>query len=312
MSYNTTFRNIAVIILNYNTPAMTLKAVQHLRSFGTELQIIVVDNCSTDDSKDILQSTLAAEPCVHFVLSATNSGYASGNNIGINYARGLADIEYIVIMNPDVIVDISVLAEMKNTLAKNGNIGQITAETYYNGVYRIPNDCAWRLPTLRQLLMFSTLPGYVFHGICKLLGVCYNVHESYHFEHYQNKAIAYVEVVQGCFFMCKLTTMLDIGMLDDATFLYYEENILGAKIRARHMRNAVLVGHYFQHNHQEKDKSLLKAGNKIFHMTCLHNSRKHYIKQYLQCSFVLKKLLLSILDIDFEIRKLGVKLLLKN
>lgn len=312
MNYNTTFRNIAVIILNYNTPAMTLKAVQHLRSFGTELQIIVVDNCSTDDSKDILQNTFAEEPCVHFVPSATNSGYANGNNIGINYAKGLAYIEYIVIMNPDVIVDIAVLAEMKNALAQNGDIGQITAETYYNDIYRIPNDCAWRLPTLRQLLVFSTLLGYVFHGICKLLGVCYNVYDAYYPNHYQNKAIAYVEVVQGCFFMCKLTTMLDIGMLDDATFLYYEENILGAKIRAQHMRNAVLVGHYLQHNHQEKDKTLLKADNKIFHMTCLHNSRKHYIKQYLQYSFVLKTLLLGILDIDFEIRKLGVKLLLKN
>ncbi len=312
MSHINSFHDIAVIILNYNTPVMTLKAVQHLRSFGTELQIIVVDNCSTDDSKDILQNTLAAELCVHFVSSATNSGYANGNNIGINYAKSLADIEYIVIMNPDVIVDISVLAKMKNTLAKNENIGQITAETYYNGVYRVPNDCAWRLPTIRQLLMFSTLLGYVFHKICKLLGVCYNVYDAYYSKHYQNKPIAYVEVVQGCFFMCRLATLLDIGMLDNATFLYYEENILGAKVRAKCMCNAVLIGHYIQHNHQEKDKSLLKASNKIFHMTCLHNSRKHYIKQYLQSNFVLKKLLLSILDIDFEIRKLGVKLLLKN
>ena len=43
----------------------------------------------------------------------------------------------------------------------------------------------------------------------------------------------------------------------------------------------------------------------------MHQSRRHYIRAYLPCPAAVKALLLAVLDVDFEIRKLGVRVLIR-
>lgn len=302
----------AMVILNYKSPSLTVSAAKHLLGFGTGIHVIIVDNCSGDDSRAVFTAAFVEEPLVHLVYNEDNRGYAHGNNVGIDYAESLGNIDFVGIMNPDVVVDADVIARLVEALDTHGDIGLITAECCYNGVYRVPNDCAWHHPTLGQLLRFSTLPGYAMNKLCKLLGRKYNDQNGYYPTYYEGKTLAPVDVVQGCFFIARLSTLLAIHKLDEATFLYYEENILAAKISARGMHNAVLVGETMQHNHHEKDKSLQRQGAKIFDMTCLHNSRRHYIENYLSCRPWVKKLLLKALDVDLEIRKLGVRVLIRK
>lgn len=304
-------RRCAVVVLNYKSPQMTLTAVRHLLDFYTGLQIIVVDNCSGDDSAVVFQKELGQEKNVHLVFNGDNRGYAHGNNVGIDAAKELG-MDFVGIMNPDVIIDAQDIEKMLHVLEEHEEIGCITGETYYKGVYRVPNSCAWHLPTIGQLVRFCTLPGYVFNKLCRMVGKWYDSQNGYSPSYYEGKPFAYVEVVQGCCFFSRLSTLLSVGKLDEATFLYYEENILGAKLAARGMRSAVMVGCYVWHNHQEKEKSLQRQGAKIFDMTCLHNSRRHYIENYLSCRPWVKKLLLKALDVDLEIRKLGVRVLIRK
>lgn len=312
MSGREILKRTAMVILNYQSPDLTISAARHLLGFGTGLRIILVDNCSGDGSKERFEKEFSGNALVHLVCNEDNRGYAHGNNVGIEYAQSLGDIDFVGIMNPDVVADADVIARLADTLEKQEEIGLITAETYYNGVYRVPNDCAWHLPTSGQLLRFCTLPGYVMNRLCKWVGKKYNDQNGYAPSYYEGKTIAPVEVVQGCFFLGQLSTLCEIGKLDEATFLYYEENILGAKLKACGLQGAVLVGNYIRHNHHEKDKSLQRRASKIFDMTCLHRSRRYYIQKYLSCHAMVKSLLLLFLDIDFEIRKLGVRVILKR
>ncbi len=270
MSDREILKRTAMVILNYRSPDLTISAARHLLDFGTGLRIVLVDNCSGDGSKERFEKEFFGNASVHLVCNEDNRGYAHGNNVGIEYAQSLGDIDFVGIMNPDVVADADVIARLADTLEKQEEIGLITAETYYNGVYRYA-------------------PSY-----------------------YEGKSIAPVEVVQGCFFLARLSTLCEIGKMDEATFLYYEEDILGAKLKARGLQGAVLVGNYIRHNHHEKDKSLQRRASKIFDMTCLHRSRRHYIQKYLSCHAMVKSLLLLFLDIDFEIRKLGVRVLIKK
>ncbi len=302
----------AMVILNYKSPRLTVSAAKHLLDFGTGLHVIIVDNCSGDDSRAVFESAFAGEPLVHLVYNEDNRGYAHGNNVGIDYAEQLGDIDFVGIMNPDVVVDVDVIARLVEALDTHEDIGLITAETYYNGIYRVPNHCAWHLPTIGQLVRFCTLPGYIFNKLCRMVGKWYDSQNGYGSGYFKGKTIARVEVVQGCFFLSRLSTILSVGKLDEATFLYYEENILGAKFAARGMQSAVMVGCYVHHNHQEKEKSLQRQASKIFDMTCLHESRRHYIKNYLVCRPWVKAVLLRALDVDLEIRKLGVRVLIRK
>lgn len=304
-------KRCALVVLNYRTPQLTVTTVRHLLDFNSGLQIIVVDNCSNDDSAVVFQRELGLEQDVHLVFNEDNRGYAHGNNVGIDVAKTLG-MNFVGVMNPDVIIDLEDIAKMLDVLAKHEKIALVTGETYYNEEYWLPNPCSWRLPTIRQLLRFCTLPGYIFNKCSRFMGKWYDAQNYYPPSYYQDKTFAYVEVVQGCFFLGRLSTLLAIGKLDEETFLYYEENILGAKIAARGMYNAVVVGCYVHHNHQEKDKSLQNQASKLFDMSCLHKSRRHYIEKYLFSSPLVKKVLLVVLNVDFEIRKLGVKVLYKQ
>ncbi len=78
------------------------------------------------------------------------------------------------------------------------------------------------------------------------------------------------------------------------------------------LHNIVLVGQIMQHNHHEKDKSLPNRANKFFDMTCIHQSRQHYIKKYFSCGTITKWLLLLLLDVDFAVRKFDVWVLIRK
>ena len=302
----------AIIILNYNSAHLTVSATKHLLSFNAGLHVIIVDNCSSDDSKELFETVFTHEPFVHLVYNKDNCGYAHGNNVGIDYAEKLGFIDFVGIMNPDVVADANVIARLIYALDTHKDIGLITAECCYNGIFNVPNDCAWRLPTLGQILSSTTLLGYVMKSFCKLLGWRYDGRNGYYPSYYEGKKLAEVEVVQGCFFMSRLSTLLIIDKLDESTFLYYEENILGAKVIAHGLHNAVFVGQTIHHNHQEKDKRLQRQANKIFDMTCMHGSRRHFIKKYFCCNAIVKRMILLLLDIDFAVRKLGVRMLIRK
>lgn len=302
--------NLAIVVLNYNNSRLTIYAAESLLKLNIGLHVIVVDNFSNDNSRSELYDALMNRENIHLILNDKNFGYAHGNNIGIKFAEKLGFIEYVGIMNPDVLIDAVTLMALVDRL-QDDRIGFITSKVCYNGRFNIPNECAWHLPTLMDLLAFCTLIGYVQMHFLARLGFKNNVQGYYSQEHYCDD-IAIVDSVQGCFFMGKLSTFLAIGNLDENTFLYYEENILAAKVKRINKYNAVLTKYHIYHNHQEKDKSMIKRANKVFDMTCLHNSRDYYIKAYQKSSILLKYLLRFVLNMDFYLRKAVVLITFKE
>ena len=90
---------LSVIIVNYNVKyflEQCLYAVQKACT-GIETEIIVVDNNSTDGSRDFLEP---AFPEVTFIWNNRNVGFAKANNQAIEIAGG----EFILLLNPDTLV----------------------------------------------------------------------------------------------------------------------------------------------------------------------------------------------------------------
>lgn len=92
----------AIVILNYNCHKETIACVRSVQNCGRQdLRLIVIDNCSTDDSYSALKSALEQNENVELIHSPRNGGFSEGSNIGI--VRGIElKARWIHLLNPDV------------------------------------------------------------------------------------------------------------------------------------------------------------------------------------------------------------------
>mgnify|MGYP001469554668 CR=1 FL=1 len=90
---------VSVIVLNYNAGELLVNCINSLKkSEYTNLEILIVDNISSDDSQKKCKEKF---PDIILIQNDKNLGYCGGNNVGIREAKG----EFIVILNPDTIVE---------------------------------------------------------------------------------------------------------------------------------------------------------------------------------------------------------------
>ncbi len=93
---------VSVIILTFNNLDLTRACLDSVlkRSDYPNLEVIVVDNASTDDTPAYLEDFGQRHPEVRVVLNSENLGFAAGNNVGLALATG----DYLVVLNNDTVV----------------------------------------------------------------------------------------------------------------------------------------------------------------------------------------------------------------
>ena len=93
--------DISVIIVSFNTKKITEECLgsllRSLRQTELKWEVIVVDNASTDGSKDMLKKKF---PKVKTILNRENLGFGKANNIGMKAATG----EFILLLNSDTLI----------------------------------------------------------------------------------------------------------------------------------------------------------------------------------------------------------------
>src|SRR2546425_1137542 len=110
---------VSIIILNYNGAkyiSQCLKSV--LISDYRNFELIIVDNNSSDSSIDIVESEFS-DNRIKVIKSDKNLGFAGGNNLGADYAKG----DYFVLLNIDTLVDPKWLSELVSVMESDNAIG---------------------------------------------------------------------------------------------------------------------------------------------------------------------------------------------
>ena len=78
--------DVTIIITNYNYSKYLARAVRScLNQSNISHEVIVVDDCSTDDSLDVLHPF---KDDVKIVSTSRNSGVATAANLGVKHSRG--------------------------------------------------------------------------------------------------------------------------------------------------------------------------------------------------------------------------------
>lgn len=113
---------VSVIVLTYNNLDLTKQCLASLDTYSDypNMEVIVVDNASSDGSPEWLQQWGAAEGRNRkLILNADNRGFAAGNNLGLAIANG----EYLVLLNNDTHVTPGWVRTMVNHMRRNPDLG---------------------------------------------------------------------------------------------------------------------------------------------------------------------------------------------
>ena len=141
---NTEYSNplVSIIILNYNAGDLLLDCVNSIqKSTYTNYEIILVDNISKDNSHKKCKEQF---PSIKLIENSENFGYCEGNNIGLRIAKG----QFIVILNPDTIVDSFWLEELLKAYQTNG-------EGIYQPKFLATTDHSMLLSTGNMIQIFG-------------------------------------------------------------------------------------------------------------------------------------------------------------
>ncbi len=97
---------ICFVILHYQAYEMTLKCVDSIKKNmgGTNYKIIIVDNCSPNNSGDKLYKKFQNSDETIVILNEENLGFARGNNVGFLYAKSVEKADFICCINNDTLI----------------------------------------------------------------------------------------------------------------------------------------------------------------------------------------------------------------
>ena len=248
----------AIIILNYNDYQTTINMLNKITNDKALDLIVVVDNNSTDNSYNELKKFESSKTKI--IKTDQNKGYAYGNNFGLKYLED-KNIDYVIISNPDVLVDEKVIIKLKKDL-ENNDITLIAPLVLENNKI----SRGWKLPKFKEDLLANI--NYFHKYSNKLL--------NYNENHYLNE-LSEVEVVSGCFFAIKYNKFKEINYFDENTFLYYEENILGCKLKEKNYKSYIDNTISIKHN---LSVSVNKNLNSLKKYKLLKDSQVYYEKNY--------------------------------
>lgn len=221
---------ISCIILNYNDAPTTISLVERIKDYSLLDYIVIVDNCSTDDSWE--QLLHYKNDKIHVIQSPRNGGYGFGNNVGLKYSADVLKTDYSIIANPDVFFDEDCVRKFLLTLQEDSSVAVVSARQSNSP------DCAWKNCSTLQYVLATSLFFEVWLKI-----------RCYPSKYFKNKKFAEVFAVPGSLLLVDTKKMLQYGMYDEDFFLYYEEPVLAQKFANAGLKTVLRLDCSYVHNH---------------------------------------------------------------
>ena len=200
---------LSVIIVNYNVAYFleqclnsTFKALEKVTG-----EVYVVDNNSIDGSVEMVKKKF---PQVHLIANNHNPGFSVANNQAMKIAKG----EYVLLLNPDTVVEEDTFQHVVNFMDAHPDAGGL-------GVKMIDGKGVF-LPESKRGLPTPAVAFYKIFGLSRLFPNSKRF-GKYHLTYLDNEEIHSVEILSGAFMMMRKTALDKVGLLDETFFMYGED-----------------------------------------------------------------------------------------
>jgi GT2 family glycosyltransferase len=224
---------IFVTIINFNGQKDTLNCLDSLSKIEVldfELNVIVVDNASADDSFRAIsnfQFPISNKTSIKFIRSKENLGFAGGQNLGIKYALENG-ADYVLVLNNDVILDKNLIIELLKTFQEQSDCGIVSPKIYFAPGFEFHKN-RYQKSDLGKVIWYAGGKMDWKNVIAYHNGV-----DEVDKGQFQN--LEQIEFASGCCEMIKKEVFEKIGLFDERFFLYYEDNDLSQKARLKNFK----------------------------------------------------------------------------
>lgn len=199
---------VSIIIPSWNAKQYLQNCIESIvkETQANHVEIIVVDNASTDGSKELVQQQF---PQVKLICNRANLGFAKASNIGIKQGSG----RYFCIVNSDVEVLDGCFNRMIEYMEQNPEIGMLGPQILdaNNNIQR----STMGFPTVWNTLCRALALDTIFPG-SKLFG-------GYLMTFWSHDTLRKVDVINGCLWLVRREALNQVGMLDERFFIYAED-----------------------------------------------------------------------------------------
>jgi GT2 family glycosyltransferase len=198
---------VSVVIVNYNTCDILRKCLLNLRKTYSTLQIIVVDNNSSDGSVEMVVKNF---PDVEMISLNQNMGLATGNNVGLRKAKA----EYVLFMGSDAFPQDDAIKTLAEYMERNKSVGiSVGQVNLRSGLLDKDTHRGFPVPWV-ALTHFSGLESVFPRS--RLF--------SKYYMGYENMSIVHeIDLCTTHFMFTRKSVFDDIGFWDEDFFVYGED-----------------------------------------------------------------------------------------
>ncbi len=253
---------LSIVIVNYNVKHFLGQCLNSVKRAieNIDAEVFVVDNASSDGSVELVKEKFT---WVKLMASETNLGFSGGNNIALRKATG----EYVLLLNPDTVVAEDTFQKCVAFMDARPSAGAL-------GVRMIDGKGNF-LPESKRGLPTPSVAFYKTFGFSKIFSKS-KTFNRYHLgflpEHETNE----VEILSGAFMFIRKKVLDEIGLLDEAFFMYGEDIDLSYRIIKAGYQNYYFAETTIIHYKGESTRKGSLNYVKVFYNAMIIFARKHY------------------------------------
>lgn len=253
---------LSIVIVNYNVKHFLEQVLYSVEaaSHGLDVETWVVDNNSVDGSMEMVQDKF---PWVKTIINKENLGFSKANNQAIRES----DSRYILLLNPDTVLQEDTLSKCIAYMDKHDDVGGL-------GVRMIDGKGCF-LPESKRGL---PTPKAAFYKMCGLATLFPKSKEfgRYHMKYLSEWDTNEVDVLAGAFMMLRTETLNKVGLLDEQFFMYGEDIDLSYRITLGGYKNVYFPETTIIHYKGESTKKKSVNYVKVFYNAMVLFAQKHY------------------------------------
>lgn len=225
-----------------------------------ECEVFVVDNNSVDGSVQMVREKF---PEVILIANKENTGFSRANNQAMRIANG----EYILLLNPDTVVEENTFRKVVAFMDAHPDAGGL-------GVQMIDGKGNF-LPESKRGLPTPSVAFYKIFGLSKLFPKS-KTFGRYHLGYLDKNATHEVEILSGAFMLMRKAALDKVGLLDEDYFMYGEDIDLSYRIILGGYKNYYFHDTRIIHYKGESTKKSSVNYVFVFYRAMVIFARKHF------------------------------------
>lgn len=257
-------KRLSVIIVNYNVKHFLEQCLLSVRAAikHIDAEVFVVDNNSVDGSQSMMREKF---PDITLIDSKENLGFSKGNNLAMRIASG----EYVLLLNPDTVVEETTFQKCLDFMDAHPDAGAL-------GVKMIDGEGRF-LPESKRGLPTPWVAFYKIFGISRLFPNS-KTFGKYHLGFLDKEQNHVVDVLSGAFMWMRKETLDKIGLLDETFFMYGEDIDLSYRVTLGGWKNYYFAETKIIHYKGESTKKGSLNYVKVFYNAMIIFANKHFSK----------------------------------